>query len=163
MKCVWLACYSFASAFLLLALVGCWGPSNVGGVSGKVTLGGQPLPDARITFSPKSEGSSGAVGYTDSEGQYTLSYASGVTGAQEGENEVRISTFREADPDSDPPQPAVPEKVPAKYNVKTELKVDVKSGSNTLDFNLEQGPVIQPGEAEPKGKGKGKRPDPDDC
>jgi hypothetical protein len=142
-------------------VVGCWGPSNVGGVSGKVTLGGQPLPNALITFSPTAEGGSSGVGQTDSEGNYTLSYAAGVRGAQEGENVVRITTYREADPDAEPPQAAVPEKVPAKYNSKSELKVEVKSGSNTFDFPLEPGPVVQPGD-QPAG-GKGKRRDPDDC
>ncbi|MCI0360345.1 MAG: carboxypeptidase-like regulatory domain-containing protein [Planctomycetaceae bacterium] len=135
----------FCIAVALIPFAGCGGPDNVGSVSGTVTLNGQPLPDAIITFSPTAEGGSSGVGTTDSAGQYTLSYAAGVRGAQEGENMVRITTYREAEPDADPPKPAVPEKVPARYNAKTELKVEVKSGSNTFDFPLEPGPVVQPG------------------
>jgi len=144
--------FCFGVATTLFLIVGC-GPKDVGGVSGTVTLGGQPLDGAMITFSPTKEGGSSGVGQTDSAGYYTLSYSAGVKGAQQGENEVRITTFREAEPDGDPSQPAVPEKVPAKYNVKTELKVEVKSGSNKLDFNLEPGPIIQPGDQDqPRGK-----------
>ena len=153
------ACY-FGVATALFVIAGCGGPKDVGGVSGTVTLGGQPLADAMITFSPTAEGGSSGVGQTDSEGHYTLSYAAGVQGAQQGANEVRITTFREAEPDGDPPQPAVPEKVPAKYNVKTELKVEVKAGSNILDFPLEPGPIVQPGAA---GAGGKRAKNDDDC
>lgn len=158
------------AALCTILLAGCGGPDKVGGVTGKVTLSGQPLPDAMVTFSPTAEGATSGVGKTDSEGNYTLTFAADVEGAQEGENVVRISTYREANPDADPPQPAVPEKVPAKYNVKTELKVEVKPGSNTFDFPLEPGPVIQPSseedEDQPRGKGapRGKQKrNPDDC
>jgi hypothetical protein len=146
---------------LIVFAVGCGGPKNVGGVTGTVTLGGQPVADALVTFSPTAEGGSSGVGKTDSAGKYTLGYSAGVQGAHEGENLVRITTYQEADPDSDPPQPAVPEKIPAKYNVKSDLKVEVKPGSNTIDFPLEAGPVIQPGEGGQGGK-RGKASD-DGC
>lgn len=132
------------TAFGLLMIVGCGGPSDVGGVSGTVTLNGQPLPDANVTFSPTKEGGSSSLSRTDSSGHYEMTYTGGYSGAQLGENKVTISTYDEGDPDSDPPRPAVPEKVPAKYNSKTELKADVKPGSNTIDWKLEGGPVVNP-------------------
>lgn|GEM_PF-586488 len=130
------ACGVSALVGLLTVLAGCWGPANVGRVSGKVTFNGQPLADAMITFSPTQPGGSSSIGRTDSDGNYSLMYAAGVQGAQQGENMVRITTYSA--------RPAVPEKVPTKYNSKTELKREVKSGHNTFDFALEPGPVVQP-------------------
>jgi hypothetical protein len=118
-------------------------PSNVGKVSGKVTLEGQPLADALVTFSPVKQGGSSAIGKTDAGGQYSLSYAQGIEGAEVGENRVSISTFDEGDPGGDPPRPQVLEKVPLKYNLRTELVRDVKAEGNTFDFDLKSdGPVI---------------------
>jgi hypothetical protein len=89
---------------------------------------------------------------------------------------VIISTHDSGNPDSDPPRPAVPEKVPAKYNINSQEKVEVKPGSNTFDFPLEPGPIIQPGSGgddddESQGKagkkgpprGKQTRPSSDGC
>jgi hypothetical protein len=132
----------------LLVAMGCGDsgtPANVGRVSGRVTLEGQPLAGALVTFAPVKQGGSTSLAKTDSAGKYTLGYASGVSGAEIGENRVSVSTYDEGNPDSDPPRSAVPEKVPTKYNSKTELKVEVKAGSNTFDFPLDSGPVVQPG------------------
>jgi hypothetical protein len=144
--------FKLASASVILALVtvamsgcgGCGGaPSNVGHVTGRITLEGQALPDALVTFSPVKEGGTSALGKTDSDGNYTLGYTAGVSGAEIGENKVSISTYNEGNPDSEPPRPAVPEKVPAKYNAKTELKADVKAGNNTFDWDLKKdGPIF---------------------
>jgi hypothetical protein len=132
-----------AGALILIAGCGTSQPTNVGKVSGKVTLEGQPLPDAVVTFSPVKEGGSAALGRTDSSGRYSLSYAQGVEGAEVGENRVSISTFDEGDPGGDPPRPKVLEKVPLKYNVRSELVRDVKPEDNTIDFELKSdGPVI---------------------
>ncbi len=131
---------------LLAVAAGCHeaAPANVGQVSGRVTLAGEPLPDALVTFAPVKEGGTTALGRTKADGTYALSYAGEISGAEIGENRVLISTHNSGDPDGDPPRAAVPEKVPAKYNNQTELKVEVKAGSNTFDFPLEAGPVVQP-------------------
>jgi hypothetical protein len=120
-------------------------PTDVGKVTGKVTLDGQPLADAVVTFTPLASGGATAIGKTAADGSYSLTYSSGVSGAQIGENRVHISTLDAGNPDSDPPRAAVPEKVPLKYNTRTELKVEVKPGDNVLDFPLKPGPVVQPG------------------
>lgn len=86
----------------------------------------------------------------DESGKYTLVYSSNHAGAETGEYAVSISTFKPADTDSEPPTAAVPEKVPARYNLQTELKVRVEAGKNVIDFKLEDGPVIQPSDAEEK-------------
>jgi hypothetical protein len=124
---------------------GCGGAAsvNVGKVRGKVTLEGQPLGDALVTFTPVQEGGSSALGKTDVDGSYRLSYANGIEGAEIGENRVSISTYDQGNPDGDPPRPKVLEKIPLKYNIRTELVREVKSGENSIDFDLQtDGPVI---------------------
>lgn len=131
-----------------LCCVGCR-PSNVADVSGNVTLQGQPLAGAIVTFVGQNSASlSRAI--TDESGKYTLVYSSNHAGAETGEYAVSISTFKPADTDSEPPTAAVPEKVPARYNLQTELKARVEAGKNVIDFKLEDGPVIQPSDAEEK-------------
>jgi hypothetical protein len=128
----------------MVSLVGCGGNSNIGKVTGKVTLDGQPVSDATVVFSP-TKGGSPSNARTDSQGVYTLSYTRSEKGAEIGQHQVRITTFQHADADSEPPILAVPEKIPAKYNSQSELKVNVESGDNTHDFELKtDGPVIQP-------------------
>jgi len=111
-------------------------PENMGRISGQVTLDGAPLPDALVTFAPKDASGSTMLATTDSSGNYRGE-------AHVGQHAVSIVTYREANPDSDPPRAAAPEKVPVKYNYKTELMAEVKSGSNTLDWQLKSdGPIF---------------------
>lgn len=130
----------------LVGLVGCGGDSNMGGVTGTVTLDGQPVSDATVNFTPKKAGSP-SNGRTDSSGKYELSYSKSKKGAEIGEHTVRVTTFRKANPDAETPITAVPEKIPARYNSKSELTKEVKSGNNTIDLELKSdGPVVQPAE-----------------
>jgi hypothetical protein len=135
---------SVLAAAVALQGAGCGGPSNVGQVTGTVTLDGQPLESAFVEFEPL-QGNSPSRGITDATGKYTLRYTREIEGAEIGEHRVRITTFSGGDPDAEPPKPTVREKLPAKYNAKTELTRKVESGMNTLDFPLESaGKVIQP-------------------
>lgn len=115
-----------------LMLPGCGGGSGdtpeLGQVTGVVTLDGQPLPKANVEFAPASGRPS--FGETDEDGRYSLEYLAGHAGAVVGSNTVKISTggYGEAGP--------IPEKVPARYHAKSELKADVKPGSNDLNFDL---------------------------
>jgi hypothetical protein len=128
--------------------------NKLGRVSGKVTLGGQPLPDALVMFSG-IQGGSPSAGRTDSSGNYTLVFTKGVNGAEVGSHTVSISTYQPAT--EEPAKPEVPEKVPLKYREGPDvLKAEVKSGSNTINFELQPGPVEAPQpKAGPKGKQKG--------
>ena len=140
--------FMFQRLFALLALsvllAGCSGRSDLGQVSGKVTLDGEPLADARIEFSPTLQGSI-SNGRTDENGEYSLMFSRSVAGASLGENLVRISTH---DVGFDPSKGefSIPERVPAKYNRNSQLKVVVESGKNRHDFDLssDEGRVIQP-------------------
>ena len=121
---------------LVAAVSGCGGP-DVHRVSGKVTLNGEALPEAIISFMPEAEEGSPAFGRTDQEGKYTLRQTEDVQGLEIGSYRVRITTYQEGDPLADPPVPPVPERVPPKYNVQTELTAEVEPGENVRDFPLE--------------------------
>ena len=117
-------------------------PEGVAQVSGRTSLGGQPLSGAIVTFLPVQQGASTSLGRTDEEGRFTLLYGGGIQGAQLGQHRVTITTFSRGNPDADPPRPASPEKVPAQYNRDTTLTADVVAGTNTIDFDLQPGGQI---------------------
>ncbi len=131
--------------FSLILVAGCGrAPDNVGRVSGKVTLDGQPLPNATVVFSPKTAGSQ-SLAVTDTNGEYSLLYSSQVRGAEPGEHRVAVSTFTEGDPDGDSPVAKVAERVPFKYNLRSELTANVDRGDNVVNFELNSNsPVVQP-------------------
>jgi hypothetical protein len=140
---------------------GCSGrPKNVSKkVSGTVTVGGQPLPNAVVTFTP-ADGSP-SIGRTDAEGKYNLVWSQqrgrAIEGAQIGEHTVTIRTFQFGDPTAKPPKPEIPEKVPLKYRQEGGFpKATVTAGANTIDFQLEAGPVDAPAPAKGKSKIKSK-------
>jgi hypothetical protein len=110
-----------------LLLGGC-GSADFGAVSGRVTLGGEPLAGATVEFQPE-EGAP-AYGITDDDGRYTLRWSADQGGAPVGPVKVRITSFQES-------EPKIKERVPARYNRKTELVREVESGSQTFDFELE--------------------------
>lgn len=105
--------------------------ATLGRVTGVITLDGQPLADADVTFQPEGEGRA-AVGTTDSQGHYELVY---LNDAIVGPNLVSVTTFRDAADDGSTPE--VPEKLPSRYQSDSSVKVEVEKGSNTFDFDLE--------------------------
>ena len=135
--------------FWLALALGCGsGGPNVAPVEGKVTFGGKPLADATIRFEPAEGVLPPSVGKTDEEGKYELYYNKDVMGATIGEQIVRITSFGAIGDDCE--RQVLPEKVPARYNMKSELKVAVKRGTNTFDFDLKPGgEIIQPDSEQP--------------
>lgn len=134
-----------SAAALLGMLTGCSddGP-ELAPVEGTVLLDGKPLEGATVLFTPNAGGRP-AGGLTDADGHYALVFTQQRAGALPGEHTVRVSTFREADPDSD--REGVREQVPAKYNVRTELTRSVEPHGNVLDFELDSnGKIIEPRE-----------------
>lgn len=84
---------------LSLALAGCDWHGNVVPVSGRVTLNGQPLKDASVSFQPISPGANerpetaGSAGKTDANGHFTLRLIDpDRDGALIGQHTVTIST-----------------------------------------------------------------------
>ncbi|RCS48305.1 carboxypeptidase regulatory-like domain-containing protein [Bremerella cremea] len=64
-------------------------PVNLGYVSGVITVDGEPLDKATISFRPK-EGGRPSFGLTDSNGYYTVYHTSKFQGAELGEHEIKI-------------------------------------------------------------------------
>ncbi len=111
-----------------LLLSGCDGAPKdlpkLGTVTGKVTLDGQPLPNAAIQFEAEKSRPSSAI--TDAQGKYELDFNGALKGAAIGNHKVRITTGK-ADQR---------EKLPAKYHAQSQLTAVVKEGKNEINFDL---------------------------
>lgn len=131
-----------------VSVAGCGGAGSdqpdLGLVKGVISFEGQPLPGASVTFMPVSGRPASAK--TDDAGYYELVYIRNTPGCKTGMNKVVITSMSEGEDEMelegddvlvDTTKP-VKEKVPARYNVKTELKVDVKPGENNFDFDLKK-------------------------
>jgi hypothetical protein len=121
-------------AVLAVTAAGCGSGNHppLGRVSGVVTLDGQPLVDADVTFQPEETGRA-SVGTTDSSGRYELIYFNEVRGALVGKHRVLITTLRDGDDSS----PNIPERLPPRYHRESDTQVEVTKGSNTFNFDLE--------------------------
>jgi hypothetical protein len=115
-----------------IGLVGCGGglrdTPQYQTVHGRVTLDGDPLDNAMISFQPEKGPPSGAV--TDADGNYILVNRDGGKGAVEGKHRIEIST------DLNGERTADAERVPTQYNVQSTLSADVSQGDNEVDFEL---------------------------
>ncbi|MEX1039541.1 MAG: carboxypeptidase regulatory-like domain-containing protein [Pirellulaceae bacterium] len=122
---------------LTVGLVGCGDASGpaLGQVAGTVTLDGQPLPEAMVSFYP-GPGERPASGMTDAAGQYKLMYTGAKEGAMVGPNSVKIETGVQTG-EEEVSQSSKVAQLPAKYNTSTELTAEVERGSNTFDFDLQ--------------------------
>ena len=126
-------------AILILALVlavplaGC--NSQPPGVTGDVTLDGQPLADGVITYVPVDQKTPN-VEVKIQDGKYTPASRSAVTRS----GSTRPSRRRGKDASSTtrpaPPPEAYSERIPERYNAKTELTADIKPGDNKLDWEV---------------------------
>lgn len=149
---------------VLAALVGCGGsrpkavPTEM--VEGVVTLDGQPVPEATVTFLPVQNGvGASATGMTDSEGKYTLTAVGAGIGAQLGAGtlpgEYYVGVAKVSLPDipaaadlGDSAESAVaagrPQDVKVTYlvperfrdPVSSGVKVTVKAGKNNIPIEL---------------------------
>ncbi len=105
----------------------------LGGVTGKVTMNGKPLPNATVRFIPldddgkhEKRGASVAMGLTDDSGKYRLLYVKDTYGAAVGKNRVQIQAKDEAGH----------ERVQSDFNTLSQMDREVKSGSQEFDFDL---------------------------
>lgn len=144
---------------MMLASVGCAAkPSamKTEEVEGVVTLDGQPVPDATVTFVPVQAGNgASATGTTDAEGKYRLtamaSGASGSPGAGTLPGEYYVGVMKvslPAIPTSEeavgpqgkqrPTSAPLTHVVPEKYNTpqNSGLKATVKEGKNDIPLTL---------------------------
>ena len=144
------------SVVLLLAILVAFVPAcgskkiKTEGVTGKVTLDGQPLANATVFFTP-ADGSGGneASGMTDANGVYKLQTLLGAAdaGTTPGKYLVSFTCFEEVDTgktrtDEDGKELPITEDrsvIPQKYNsFKTSgFEAEVVKGANTFDFDLQ--------------------------
>lgn len=125
-----------AGLLAVISLAGCGGKNDkppLGKVKGKVTLDGQPLADANVSFAP-TEGGRTSTAVTQSDGTYELNYNTKDKGAKVGKHAIRVSTFVQGGDEKDSPK-GVPEKVPKKYD-KEPITKDVAAGENVIDIEL---------------------------
>jgi hypothetical protein len=117
-------------------------------VSGTITLDGEPLEGAVVTF---EEDGTFSFGQTDSGGDYTLQFDTETNGCTPGTKLVRISTTRKitglnteeegggGETSDEPGQSGdggSAEKVPACYHKDSKLTVEVSSSKTSFDFDL---------------------------
>ena len=120
------------------------GPYELAPVSGVVTLYGEPLVNATVSFIPRGNGREivgpGSIGTTDEEGRYSLTTFKDESGAVVGPHTVRISTYKSKFKDiknSDDIEVISIEHVPWHYNRNTQLSMEVPSGgTHEADFVL---------------------------
>lgn len=149
--------YHAATVLLAVLTAGCstspsidYSKAGLVDVSGTITMDGESLPAAVVTFEMPDGQFSFAE--TDAEGRYALQFDStGQMGVTPGPKIVRISTTKkilglnaeegeapegEESTESRPRQKNL-ELVPEKYNKNSELTVEVEPGtSQTFDFDL---------------------------
>ena len=134
-------------------IVGCGDPAvSYAPVTGRVTLDGQPVANAKILFVPvryrntQQEVLPFAYGTTDEDGHYTLRSDGNHRGAVAGQHLIFVSTKYvptdekdgKANPESSSAQKSEPrdETIPARYNVESKLTRTVKRGTAN-QFNLQ--------------------------
>jgi hypothetical protein len=126
---------------LITTLCGCVGGDSLPRqeVSGKVTLGGQPLDVGSIEFQPEASAGGPVVpgGALIATGTYRLAREQGLV---PGTYKVMIfshgaRTGSSSDPGAQTAPP--PERIPARYNVSTTLKAEVaKDRPNVFNFEI---------------------------
>ena len=133
---------------LLTAAAGCGSskPYDLAPVSGRVTLDGKPLANARVTFQPQHDPKAGALsgpesfGETDSDGRYSLTTVFQEAGATVGKSRVMVTTvkYEPVPGNADAVRTIGKELVPNKYYTdKAPLYFDVPGGgSAAANFDL---------------------------
>jgi hypothetical protein len=116
------------------SLSGCGNRSDVdlSQVVGTVTLDGQPLAGAVVSFSP--DGGRPSTSVTKSDGTYELVYSYDKKGALVGQHIVHITTADGVDESGRSRQKEI---LPARYHSRTELTAVVEPRrKNVIDFAL---------------------------
>jgi hypothetical protein len=99
-------------------------------VTGRVTLDGKPLASADVEFQPEGR-LPPSVGHTDADGRFELMYKRGINGARLGQHTVRVTVSKSVVPNAP--------LIPPRYNKTSELRREVKDGSNEFEFDLKLG------------------------
>ena len=128
---------SFTLLFVaIFAFGGCGGGKAPAKVTGTVTLDGAPVVNATVEFAP-NDGGRRSYGFTNAQGRYELRFTGQLKGAVAGTHRVEITTG-ESEPGTSTEKgtSAKKETIPGKYNKETTLTATLKSGNNTVNFEL---------------------------
>ncbi len=115
-------------AFAALCLAGCGdGGPALCEVEGTVTLDGQPVRGAELTFVPQNVPTTMvSYGLTDDAGHYELAFTATKTGAIPATHHVRVEV----------PGGKEVAKVNKKYQAEGAITKEVKDGPNVIDIEL---------------------------
>jgi hypothetical protein len=115
--------------------LGCGGGAETGEVSGSVKFDGKPVEEGSISFIAV-EGSAPTAGGVIKDGKYTATKVP-VGAAKVSISAVKVVGKRKAMDAPGSKEVDITEPLlPAKYNTATELRFDVKPGTQTKDFDL---------------------------
>ncbi len=126
-----------------LFVLGCSRGIKLAPVEGQITLDGQPVKDAVVTFTPvlppKGLEAVASTGRTDEQGRYQLRLLSdNRPGAVIGPHNVTVTINVESESDVSTPEEIERQNaVPTNY-----FKYEVKPGTNRADFALSRNPQI---------------------
>jgi hypothetical protein len=116
-------------------------PYGLAPVSGVVTLDGNPVPGAQVSFQPQGGSGNenpgpGSAGVCDDSGRYVLTTIRNEPGAVPGSHAVRIyGPKTSVNSGSDTDAPGKKELFPPRYNFQTELTFDVPpEGTTSANF-----------------------------
>ncbi len=97
---------------------------------------GQPIRETQVIFQPEGDQGSPSYGFTDSNGQYELSYKRGRNGALVGWHKVSLEMDTEVVGTSGE-YVRRRQLIPPRYNKNSELRREVKSNEkNVFDFEI---------------------------
>lgn len=118
-------------------------PYGLAPVSGIVTLDGNPVPGAQVSFQPQGGSGNenpgpGSAGLCDESGRYELTTIRNEPGAVPGPHAVRIyGPKANVSSASDTDATGRKELFPPRYNFETELTFDVpEGGADAANFEL---------------------------
>jgi hypothetical protein len=120
-----------ALATVLLSITGCSGryepsASDLGRVTGTVTLDGEPVPNAILMLRPDAEGAHQSIARADDKGFYKAMYYTDLEGVQVGPCTVIVTFGMDLSRGV----------VPPKYSSESELKFEVMPGDNTYNVEM---------------------------
>jgi hypothetical protein len=114
---------------------GCTGSTATGTVNGIVTLDGQPLKEGVVRFVP-ADGKSPTASATVTGGKFTAAVSIGVMRVEFSAPKATGRRTKMYNTPDSPMVAEVAELIPDRFNVKSELRITVKKGSQDESFAL---------------------------
>ncbi len=130
---------SVICVLLLLLITGCGGSEDtpkLAQVTGTLSDGDKPIPNAAVLFQP--EDGSPSSGTTDKQGKFTLEYSTGEPGATIGEHTVKftIGGIASSEGEVDLTLQEAPQQVKEPVEIVLPGKKTVAEGENSFSFDL---------------------------